>query len=242
MSPFKKSAGAVARETESETPVFPDGRYLVLSDLHLGSRFCRHEALAACLDGLPAETALVLNGDVVDRIHARLPPPHTAILDRLRDASWRRPVIWIYGNHDAGYRIDPPGRIHFANDAIIANRLYLAHGHGFDAIMPAYPWFLQAFRRLHHLRVALGAEAVHVAVYAKRWDRLYRILRRHVQRHAVRHAHRHGCASVACGHTHFAEEQVADGVRYINTGAWTERPAYGLWITPSELELRCLAE
>ena len=33
-------------------------------------------------------------------------------------------------------------------------------------------------------------------------------------------------STVICGHSHYAEDMVMDGIRFINTGAWTEKPVF----------------
>ncbi len=233
------SAGLLTEEMESD--LWRNGRYLVVSDLHLGSRYCLREAFVACLERLPPGMALVLNGDIVDRVHERLPAVDAAVLDRLREEACRREIVWIYGNHDAGFLIDSPGNIRFVNELVIDRKLYVAHGHGFDNVMPAHRWFVRTFRAMHRLRVLMGAEAIHVAAYAKRWNRLYRVLREHVQRNAVSHARRRGCLAVACGHTHFVEEKDIQDIHYFNTGSWTELPVYGLCVGADEIHMLKLA-
>jgi hypothetical protein len=42
---------------------------------------------------------------------------------------------------------------------------------------------------------------------------------------------------VACGHTHYPEDLILHDIRYINTGAWTEFPAYYLQITAKDMVL-----
>ena len=90
---------------------------------------------------------------------------------------------------------------------------------------------------MHDLRVRLGARPVHVAEYAKKWKAFYRVLRNNVMRNAVNFAAENGFEAVTCGHTHFAEDTVLNGVRYINTGAWTEFPAHYLHVTPAGMVL-----
>ncbi len=216
-------------------------RYLVISDLHLGSRYCLRDELVALMDRLPPHTTLVLNGDVVDRVHENLPSLDVAVLKRFAEESRRREILWIYGNHDARFRFEQSGNIRFLEDVVIDGTLYVAHGDRFDAVMPAHRWFVRTFRFMHHMRVALGAEAVHVAAYAKRWDRLYRVLRHHVQRKAIRHARRRGCTAVACGHTHFADAKCVHGIWYYNTGSWTELPVYGLCVGATGMKMLKLA-
>ena len=94
------------------------------------------------------------------------------------------------------------------------------------------------FRLFHHLRLRLGAEPVHVAHYAKKWGALYRFLRRNVMLNAVEHAREGGFEAVTCGHTHFVEDVLCDGVRYLNTGAWTEVPIYVLLVTDEAIRLQ----
>ena len=87
------------------------------------------------------------------------------------------------------------------------------------------------------MRVKLGARPVHVAEYAKKWKSFYRVLRNNVRLNAVNFAMENGYQAVTCGHTHFAEDMVVNGVRYINTGAWTEAPAFYLHITADNMVL-----
>jgi UDP-2,3-diacylglucosamine pyrophosphatase LpxH len=108
----------------------------------------------------------------------------------------------------------------------IHNALLIAHGHDFDDIMPRNRLFMKVFKRLHELRIFLGARPVHVANYAKKWKPFYNVLRKNVMKNAVACAQDNGFAAVACGHTHFAEDVMFNGIRYINTGTWTEHPLY----------------
>ena len=90
---------------------------------------------------------------------------------------------------------------------------------------------------MHALRVKLGAKPVHVAEYAKKWKSFYRVLRKNIALNAVSCAIENGFEAVTCGHTHYPEEMVVDGIRYINTGAWTELPAHYLYVTADGITL-----
>ena len=90
---------------------------------------------------------------------------------------------------------------------------------------------------MHDLRVKLGARPVHVAQYAKKWKRFYGYLRKNVMLNAVNYACEKGFKAVTCGHTHYAEEQFVNGIQYINTGAWTERPTYYLRLADNDIKL-----
>ena len=90
---------------------------------------------------------------------------------------------------------------------------------------------------MHDLRVKLGARSVHVAQYAKNWELLYRVLRKHVRINAVQYARENGFEAVTCGHTHFAEDIALNGIRYINTGAWTELPTFYIHVAEDQMNL-----
>ena len=85
---------------------------------------------------------------------------------------------------------------------------------------------MQAFKLMHDLRVRLGARPVHVAQYAKKWGLFYKFLRKNVMINAVKCAMENGYEVVTCGHTHYPEDIFFNGIRYINTGAWTESPVF----------------
>ncbi len=210
---------------------------IVISDVHLGSRHCRRDAFDRFLDQLPAGVTLILNGDTVDYRYHRMRPDHLASLAHLAAESQRRPVVWVQGNHDEDYRPPEPGAIRFVPSYAIDRQLYVQHGFYFDHIMPYHRLFIFAFRLMHGLRVRLGAEPMHVAQYAKRWPRLYAVLRRNVLQNAVRYARANGFAAVTCGHTHYAEVDTVDGILYLNTGAWTETPSYAVVVGDSTVAL-----
>ena len=215
-------------------------RTIVISDLHLGSKYCRAGELLVFLGRLPSEATLVLNGDTIDRWQKNLPVDHARVLDWLRTQSRLRPIIWIRGNHDETYLMPDSADIDFRVEYAIDQRLYITHGHEFDNIMPRNPWFLHLFRALHHLRIKLGAESVHVARYAKKFPALYRVLRRHVALNAVEHARERGFAAATCGHTHFIEDSIIEGVRYLNTGSWTEAPVCYVDVDDTDVRLVCV--
>ena len=93
---------------------------------------------------------------------------------------------------------------------------------------------------MHVLRVKLGAKPVHVAEYAKKWQVLYRALCNSVMTNAVSCAAENGYEAVTCGHTHYPEDRVFNGIRYMNTGAWTESPAFHLIVTAEEMTLKTI--
>jgi len=213
-------------------------RTFVISDLHLGSRHFCHGNFLEWLAGLPASAPLILNGDIIDDPRKPLAEAHRAVLERLVQESHCRPLIWVYGNHDDGVVLEDPGRIQFARHWQIDQRLLIVHGDNLDEIMPRHHLFKKVFRLVYRLHVKLGFPDVHVAQYAKKWGFFYRVLNDHVAHKALKAARSQGFAAVTCGHTHAAMDLRHDGVRYLNTGAWTEEPHHFLEVDEDTIRLR----
>ena len=210
---------------------------VITSDVHLGSKYTRCEAVIDFVRTIPPGVTLVLNGDIADHWHPHLADRHAEALEVLAQESYRRTVVWVRGNHDASFTPPNPGRIEFVDCYAIDREVFVTHGHDFDNLMPRSRTFLWLFRTLHRVRVFLGAESMHVARYAKRFSLLYSVLRNHVAMNAIEYAKENGFDAIVCGHTHYAEDRVIEGVRYLNTGAWTERPPHCVWIHGRDIRL-----
>ena len=211
---------------------------IIVSDLHIGSRYFFHEDFERFLTQVPEQCDLILNGDIIDNPYAELNPPHQRTLDLIKQFSHGHTVVWLRGNHDNGYIPIGFEKVHFERTYRIGHRLLITHGDNFDDIMPRNQAFLKAFTIMHDVRMKLGAEPVHVAHYAKKWEMFYKVLRKNVRMNALKCAMQNGYEAVTCGHTHYPEERVLDnGTRYINTGAWTEFPAFYLLVTADDITL-----
>ncbi len=196
----------------------------ITSDLHLGCSHSRCAEFRAFLDSLPAGARLVLNGDIINHYYSdeNLEGEHRETLDAIRAASFEREVIWVRGNNDKKLKLSDPGQIQLVEEYAIGKRLYIAHGHRFDLLMPTARLLLIPVRLIYYGIARLRGSKAHVAQSAKRLSKLYQILCRHVAGNAVRYAKAHGYEAVICGHTHYVEDRKIKGVRYLNTGCWTE--------------------
>jgi UDP-2,3-diacylglucosamine pyrophosphatase LpxH len=213
---------------------------VIVSDLHIGSRYFLCQDFERFVRNISEDHELILNGDIIDSPYPKLDPSHQRILNLVEQVSYRQKVVWVNGNHDNGYIPRGFGKVHFKRLHNINQRLLIAHGDGFDEIMFRNRAFIKAFKLMHDLRVKLGAKPVHVAQYAKKWETFYKVLRKNVMMNAVNCAIENGYETVTCGHTHYPEDKVVNGIRYINTGAWTEFPAFYLLVTANEMTLRTI--
>ncbi len=57
---------------------------------------------------------------------------------------------------------------------------------------------------------------------------------------AVKCAKENSYEAITCGHTHYGEDVFINGIRYINTGTWTETPIFYLLVTDEEMTLKTL--
>jgi UDP-2,3-diacylglucosamine pyrophosphatase LpxH len=215
---------------------------IIVSDLHIGSHYFLYDDFERFLGNVSEDYELILNGDIIDNPYENLKPPHQRILNLIEQRSYRQKVVWVRGNHDNGYVPKGFEKVHFKGLYNLGHRLLIAHGDDFDEIMPKNQGFMQAFKMMHDLRVKLGARPVHVAQYAKKWEIFYKFLRKNVMINAVNCAMENGYEAVTCGHTHHPEDIVFNGIRYINTGAWTESPVFYIQVTGDELYLKTIDE
>ncbi len=213
-----------------------------ISDLHIGSRYFQRQNFVQFLQNVPQDYEFILNGDIIDNPYARLKPADQKILNHFGDMSLQQKVVWVRGNHDNGYVPDNLRKIQIKKHYALQKRLFITHGDFFDEVMPQSRIFIQTFQMLHNFRIRLGARPVHVAHYAKKWKSFYAYLRKNVMLNAVNYARSNGFKAVTCGHTHYAEEQLVQGIQYVNTGAWTEQPTYSLRVTADEIVLAKITE
>ena len=215
---------------------------IIVSDLHIGSRYFLHENFMQFLQNIPQDSEFILNGDIINTPYEKMKPADRQILDCFGEMSLGQKVVWVRGNHDNGYIPDNLGKIKKKQHHALGKRLFVTHGDFFDEVMPRSLLFIRVFKMMHDLRVKLGARPVHVAQYAKKWKSFYGYLRKNVMLNAVNYAAANGFEAVACGHTHFAEEHFIHGIKYLNTGAWTEQPTFYVRVTENEITLNKTAD
>ena len=214
-----------------ETPAAPPFYdCLVISDLHLGSDVCQARLLEEFLEWAVVNSReLVINGDIFDDLNfKRLSKRHFACLRIIRRNSDRDDfrLVWVRGNHDGPADIvghivgvDVLDEYTYDNGQV---RLLILHGDQFDTFITHYKgitalgcgifYYIQKFAPHNAARA--------VRRISKKWQRNSQLVRQR----AVEHARARGCRFVTCGHTHFPEVAEVDGVRYLNSGTWTEHP------------------
>lgn len=217
---------------------------IVLSDIHLGSKWSRSSEVLKFLKKNSCET-LILCGDIIDgwsilrgrRIKWRR--RHTNVMKYILSLQENTKIIYIRGNHDDFLdRIMP---LSFANMSIVkeyihesfGKRFYVVHGDGFDSITTNWKWIAKlgdvGYSILLHLN----------SIYNKRrsernltYKSISKIIKQKVkssvsyiddyENYLVDVAKNNGCDGVICGHIHHPEKKYIGNLLYLNSGDWIE--------------------
>jgi UDP-2,3-diacylglucosamine pyrophosphatase LpxH len=216
---------------------------LFLSDLHLGSRACRDEALLSFLQGHTAD-AIYLVGDIIDTwlpFGAHWTAAQHQVLAILLDrARLGTRLIYTPGNHDAFFRrfagqdmlgIEVVDRI--VHEAADGRRYLVVHGDESDVFDRYFPRLSRLGTRIDSVvrgliglinrqRARLGwAEWALVDRLVKGFNDAVRACDPFEERLADL-ARAHGTDGIICGHFHKPALHSDHGVAYANCGDWVE--------------------
>ena len=222
-------------------------RSIFISDVHLGTRDCKAEALNNFLKHNTCET-LYLVGDIIDawKIQQnkwRWKQSHTNVIRRVMGHAKRGTrVIYVAGNHDEFLRPLIPLGIGFGLIEVVNQtehigadgRHYLVtHGDLFDGITRLAPWLAFLGDKLYDFVLNLNSKfnAVRRRLRLGYWS-LSKYLKYKVkkasdflfqfERNLAVYCKKRGYDGVICGHIHHAEIKEIDGVVYMNDGDWVE--------------------
>lgn len=219
-------------------------RTLWISDVHLGTRDCQAEHLAAFLKRYHADR-IYLVGDIIDGWKLRggiyWPQAHTNVIRRLLTLSKRgTEVIYVTGNHDEFLRRYSSlilGNIRLVDEAVHSTadgrKLLVIHGDQFDVITryhrwlaflgdSAYEFTLLLNRWLNHWRRRWGYGYWSLSAYLKHKVKTAVNFISDFEEAIAHECHKRGLDGVVCGHIHHAEIRRIEGVDYLNCGDWVE--------------------
>jgi len=222
----------------------PYHRTIFISDVHLGTRGCKADALADFLARNSCHT-LFLIGDIVDgwRLKRRWfwPEAHSRVLrEILHKVDTGTRVIYVPGNHDEAFR-DYWGRniagVEVMREAIHqtadGKRLLVVHGDQFDGVIACAKWLahlgdwaytlaLQLNEAFSAVRRDLGLPYWSLSAYLKQKVKNAVEYVCRFQDAVAREARTRGFDGVVCGHIHHAAIERIEGILYLNDGDWVE--------------------
>jgi len=222
-------------------------RSIFISDVHLGTRDCKAEALNNFLKHNTCET-LYLVGDIIDawKIQQnkwRWKQSHTNVVRRILGHAERGTrVIYVAGNHDEFLRPFIPygmgfGAVEIVNQTehigINGKHYLVTHGDLFDGITRLAPWLsflgdklydfvLDLNSRFNWIRHRMGFGYWSLSKYLKHRVKKAADFMFQFELNLARYCHKRGYDGVICGHIHHAEIKEIDGIVYMNDGDWVE--------------------
>ena len=216
-----------------------------LSDIHLGSRYCKANELLQLLEIIEFET-LYLVGDIIDllamkrRVH--WPSSHNKVLRKLMKLSRREGcmVIYVPGNHDYPFRTlvgSALGDIEIKRSVkhltAKGQSMLVIHGDELDHAV-RYSKLIRVFGDLTYeflmgvnhsvviLRRLLGLRYWSLARWTKENVSRANSAITAYQDAAINTARMRGYDGIICGHLHYPCLLVKEGIQYCNDGDWVE--------------------
>jgi UDP-2,3-diacylglucosamine pyrophosphatase LpxH len=222
-------------------------RSIFISDVHLGTKDCKAEALNNFLKHNTCET-LYMVGDIIDawkmqQNKLRWKQSHTNVVRRvLGHAKRGTRVVYVAGNHDEFLRPMIPYGASFGTVEICnmcehigadGKHYVVVHGDLFDGITRLAPWLsflgdraydfiLGLNSRFNWIRHRLGFGYWSLSKYLKgRVKRAIDFIFK-FEENLANYCKKKGYDGVICGHIHHAEIKEINGVAYMNDGDWVE--------------------
>ena len=236
MKPLTESDFASATRRNSFASLF-------ISDMHLGARSCREDALLSFLQAHHADR-IYLVGDIFDTWQG-LPSDwtdktHAIIQLLLRRAEDGVEIVYTPGNHDASFRKLIGTRLgnvtvedHVVHKAIDGRRYLVIHGDSVDILSGRFPVLSRLVAKAEHVFRGLGNVTERLLQrfdlpIAAQVDRLVARVndalraRDNFQERLAALAKQHGCDGIICGHYNQPALHDDYGVTYANCGDWVE--------------------
>jgi UDP-2,3-diacylglucosamine pyrophosphatase LpxH len=222
-------------------------RSIFISDVHLGTKDCKAEALNNFLKHNTCDT-LYLVGDIIDawKIQQnkwRWKQSHTNVVRRvLGHAKRGTRIVYVVGNHDEFIRPLLPYGFHFGKVELhnqiehigADGKHYLVvHGDLFDGITRLAPWIaflgdkaydtvLSINSKLNWILHRMGLHYFSLSRFLKHKVKKAVDFIFQFERNLAAYCKKRGFDGVICGHIHHAEIKDIDGVVYMNDGDWVE--------------------
>jgi UDP-2,3-diacylglucosamine pyrophosphatase LpxH len=222
-------------------------RSIFISDVHLGTKDCKAEALNNFLKHNTCET-LYLVGDIIDAWKIkqnkwRWKQSHTNVVRRILGHAKRNTrVVYVLGNHDEFLRpylqynlnfgmVEMHNQIeHIGADG----RHYLViHGDLFDGITRLAPWLnflgdrayefiLSVNNRVNWILHRMGVGYFSLSRFLKHKVKKAVDFIFEFEKTLAAYCKKRGYDGVICGHIHHAEIKDINGIKYMNDGDWVE--------------------
>ena len=226
----------------------PHYRTVVISDVHLGSRHAKVDEAAWFLGTVDCDR-LILCGDIIDGWQLRKKsgmkkgwrPEYTRFFKTVMKMmeNGNTEVIYIRGNHDDFLDNLVPLKlavISIVRDYILESgdrKYFVTHGDVFDTVTSNMKWLAKLGDVSYNVLLRFnGMYNRYRLKQGKPYFSLSQFLK-HKVKQAVSFisgfegmladlARSKKCDGVICGHIHYPENRMIDGIHYLNSGDWVE--------------------
>jgi UDP-2,3-diacylglucosamine pyrophosphatase LpxH len=217
-------------------------KYVILSDIHLGSSDSNPQKVIKYLKSLSFDT-LILNGDIIDgwkiRRGGRLRTKEVELLKYVLKISKNKKVIYLRGNHDDFLDHMIPitlGDIQIKTQhelEVSDKKYFVIHGDVFDKITRELKWMayigdvgytflIKLNKILNRVRKLQGRSYYSFSKEIKAKVKRAVNYISSFEESLAKLAKQKGYGGVICGHIHSAEIKDIGGVMYYNSGDWVE--------------------
>lgn len=221
-------------------------RTVVLSDIHLGSKYSKVVQVSEFLSSIDCER-LILNGDTVDgwqlnKNDYKFWGVEQARFFRIMLNMMEKQGTMVYflrGNHDDFMdKIIPMemGTIHILKDMVIESggrKYFVTHGDVFDSITSNMKWLAKLGDVVYNILLLINVIYNRIqSLMGRPYYSFSQAIKNNVKK-AVANAsdfdkmltdmaRAKKCDGVICGHIHRPEDRMIDGIHYLNSGDWVE--------------------
>ena len=222
-------------------------RSIFVSDVHLGTKDCKAEALNNFLKNNTCNT-LYLVGDIIDgwkikQNKWRWKQSHTNVIRRILGHAKRNTrVIYVLGNHDEFFRPFLQYNLNFGmvelhnqieHIGADGKHYLVVHGDLFDGITRLAPWLsflgdraydfiLSVNNRFNWFLHRMGIGYFSLSRFLKHKVKKAVDFIFQFEKNLAAYCKKRGFDGVICGHIHYAEIKEIDGVMYMNDGDFVE--------------------
>ena len=217
---------------------------LIISDLHLGSKVSQPKKALEMLKTYNFQK-LILLGDVFDSLDFRyLDQDAWDFLTYIGHISKdNKKVRWVIGNHDEGlsqiFKSLMNADVYEAYAWKYAGEKYLAiHGHQFDRFLINNSFLSYLATRVYDFIQRVDpTKDKRFSHWVKRSSKGWLRLSEKVYHSAIKYAQKEEAKYVFCGHTHKAMEKSHNGIKYFNSGCWTDIPCTFITIDEKNIQI-----
>lgn len=215
---------------------------IIISDTHLGSSVSRAKKATELLKSWNFRK-LILLGDIFDNLDFRnLPQEHWDFLAYVGKLSQKKKVRWVEGNHDKGlseiFAALIGAKIYKTYEWQYKKEKYLAiHGHQFDRFLVNNVFLSYAASAVYNFIQKIDFKDKRISHFLKKRSKGWLRLSEKVAKSAILYGRLKGAKYVFCGHTHKSMKKRKKGVKYYNSGCWTDTPSTYITIDHKQIKI-----